>query len=90
MTQTQLHSIKDFHSLQTDDRFAALMIYLKERRPRLEAKEPHGMIQDGGKLDAYLKLIDTIEEAFRAPSAEVKVPRAAGPYQTANLPEQKA
>ena len=79
MTQKQLHSIEKFSELQTDSRFVGLLMYLRKNRPRASQKELHGMIQDSGRVDAYLELIDKIEDVFRAPQMEQEAV-AAPPY----------
>lgn len=68
MKHEQLFQIEKFTELFTDARFVALMMYLRKQRPRAFQKEPHGMIQDSGRIDAYLDLLDKIEEAKIPPN----------------------
>lgn len=83
MTHRQLHQTPDFVSLQTDARFVALMMHLRSNRPKADGREAHHMIQDSGKLEQYLLILDTIDTAFTAPREESQ-PKAFAPY--SNLP----
>lgn len=76
MKHEQLFQIEKFTELFTDPRFVALMMYLRKQRPRANQKEPHGMIQDSGRIDAYLDLLDKIEEAKTPPIQEPLTNRA--------------
>jgi len=81
MTHLQLHQIDNFTDLFSDSRFAGLLLYLEKQRPRLTQKEPHGMIQDSGRLDAYLDLLDKIRAVQRPPTASEPIVRPQGNYQ---------
>lgn len=84
MKHEQLFQIEKFTELFTDPRFVALMMYLRKQRPRANQKEPHGMIQDSGRIDAYLDLLDKIEEAKIPPNKNPGVQPAAN-YATPSL-----
>lgn len=85
MTKLDLHRTPDFASLATDQRFAALMVYLRSQRPRANGGDAHQMIQDSGKLEQYLGLLDTINDAFNPPSEGREVKKFA-PYSNQPLP----
>lgn len=83
MTKQELHMTPDFVSLQTDQRFVALLMYLRTNRPKAKGGEAHQMIQDSGRLDEYLDMVDRITTAFTAPS-EKPEQKTFAPY--SNLP----
>jgi hypothetical protein len=78
-TSTEPDPGKDFASLATDRRFAALMVYLRSQRPRANGGDAHQMIQDSGRLDQYLDFLDQINAAFIPPSEQKDIPKFA-PY----------
>lgn len=85
MTKLQLHGTDNFSSLATDPRFAALMVYLRSQRPKATGREAHHMIQDSGRLEQYLELLDTINDAFNPPTEGRELQKFA-PYSNEPLP----
>lgn len=73
MSIAQLHDIPNFTELFTDPRFIGLLMYLRKNRPKATQREAHGIIQDCGRIDAYLDLIDKMEEAQRLPEARAQM-----------------
>lgn len=89
MTLIELHQIPDFTELFVDPRFVGLMMYLQVNRPRANSAEPHGMIRDSGRLEAYLEILEKMQEVKRLPEGRPNIPRPA-PYQSAPAPQQSA
>lgn len=79
MTKQTLHNIPNFIALQTDERFMGILEYLRTKRPRASSNEPHGMIQDCGRLEQFLQTLDYVDEAFTPIQGSFDVPRGT-PY----------
>lgn len=67
MNLEALHRIPNFAELQSDPRFVGLVMHLASKRPKAASHEAHGMIQDSGKLEAFLQFHEDIKAAFVAP-----------------------
>jgi hypothetical protein len=89
MTHAQLHQLKDFTGLFADERFVCLLMHLQETPPRAKNTEPHGMIQDSGRMDGYLETLDRIRALQKAPQLTGAVSRTPS-YQSGPTLEQKA
>lgn len=87
MTNSALHRIPEYASLEVDPRFVGLIEYLRSVRPKALSTDAHGMIQESGKLEAYLEFLDLIKASFLIPK-ESKEPTKYHPYTNipANLP----
>lgn len=81
MTIHQLHAIKDFEGLFTDERFQALLIYLRKRRPQLEEGDPHNVILNSGRMQGWLECLEEADKAAQLPAqhSDTKLPV---PYST--------
>lgn len=94
MTHQQLHGVvADYPTLQTDQKFNALILYLKRNRPRASSTEAHGMIQDSGRLEEFSRIMDLIDKSFEKPPEALppveRPPRYShgnAPLSTANQP----
>lgn len=89
MTELQLHKIKDFSALFQDERFVGLMMYLSENPPKIDQREPHGMIQDSGVMKGYFEVLKKIRGLRTPPNINTQIERPPA-YQTAPPAEQKA
>lgn len=80
MNRSQLHSLQGpnkepFEALYADPRFVGLLMYLRKKGPRAKSTEPHGMIQDSGRMDLFLELMELIDDAQFPPAPQIESSR---------------